>query len=65
MTEAHEENVPAPQSAADDFERGAEDDGVDVSLIRWLLSLSAAERLAVLQAQATSLAKLRNAVAER
>jgi hypothetical protein len=32
------------------------DDGVDVSLIRWMLSLSADERLAVLQGFADSAA---------
>jgi len=32
------------------------DDGVDVSLIRWMLSLSAEERLAVLQGFADSVA---------
>ena len=32
------------------------DDGVDVSLIRWMLSLSADERLAVLQGFADSVA---------
>jgi len=36
------------------------DDGVDVSLIRWTLSLSASERLALLQRQANSLSKLRD-----
>lgn len=34
--------------------------GVDVSLIRWLLSLTPAQRLAVLQGAAQSLARLRN-----
>jgi hypothetical protein len=34
------------------------DDGVDVSLIRWMLSLSADERLAVLQGFADSVAAL-------
>ena len=66
MSEVHQEGGnPAPDSAAVDPDRDAEDDGVDVTLIRWLLSLSVAERLAVLQAQATSLAKMRDAVAER
>ena len=36
-----------------------------MSLIRWLLSLSVRERLAVLQAQASALAKMRDALAER
>jgi hypothetical protein len=34
------------------------DDGVDVSLIRWMLSLTPAERLAVLQGFADSVAEL-------
>lgn len=34
------------------------DDGVDVSLIRWMLSLSPEERLAVLQGFADSIAEL-------
>ena len=33
--------------------------GVDVSLVRWMLALTPAERLAVLQGAATSLASLR------
>jgi len=34
------------------------DDGVDVTLIRWMLSLSPEERLAVLQGFADSVAEL-------
>jgi hypothetical protein len=34
------------------------DDGVDVTLIRWMLSLSAEERLAVLQGFVDSVAEL-------
>jgi hypothetical protein len=34
------------------------DDGIDVSLIRWMLSLSPDERLAVLQGFADSVAEL-------
>lgn len=41
------------------------DDGVDATLIRWLLSLSVGERLAVLQAQSSALVRLRDAAAER
>jgi hypothetical protein len=36
------------------------DDGVDVTLIRWMLGLSPKERLAVLQGFADSVAALRN-----
>lgn len=38
-----------------------EDDGVDVSLIRWMLSLSHKERLSVLQQTVNSIIRLRNA----
>ncbi|HUT53699.1 MAG TPA: hypothetical protein VM658_09925 [bacterium] len=37
------------------------DDGVDVGLIRWMLSLSPRERLQVLQQNVNSLLKLRHA----
>ncbi len=37
------------------------EDGVDLTLIRWMLSLSPAERLAVLQANVRSIVRLRNA----
>ena len=43
----------------------SEEDGVDVSLIRWVLSLTVDERLALLQRQADSLTRLRNAASER
>lgn len=36
------------------------DDGVDLTLIRWMLSLTPAERLAVLQANARAIVRLRN-----
>lgn len=35
------------------------EDGVDVTLIRWMLSLSPAERLAVLQGNVKSILELR------
>ncbi|TDJ74949.1 MAG: hypothetical protein E2O39_04375 [Planctomycetota bacterium] len=41
------------------------EDGGDASLIRWLLSLSVGERLAVLQAQAAALARFRDAATQR
>jgi len=40
------------------------DDGVDVTLIRWLLGLSVRERLEVLQAQTECIMKLRDAAAK-
>jgi hypothetical protein len=36
------------------------DDGVDLTLIRWMLSLTPAERLQVLQQAVRSLQRLRN-----
>jgi hypothetical protein len=41
------------------------DDGVDVSLIRWMLSLSPSERLATLQGFVDGIAKLRRGLATR
>jgi hypothetical protein len=38
-----------------------ENDGVDVSLIRWMLSLSHKQRLLVLQQNVNSILSLRNA----
>ena len=40
------------------------DDGVDVTLIRWLLGPSVQERLEILQAQAECITKLRDAAAQ-
>jgi hypothetical protein len=37
------------------------DDGVDVTLIRWILSLTPAQRLEVLQQNVNSIVALRNA----
>jgi hypothetical protein len=37
---------------------GSDDDGVDVTLIRWMLSLSPEERLAVLQGFVDSIAAM-------
>ena len=41
------------------------DDGVDLTLIRWMLSLTPAERLQVLQQSVESLLSLRDASANR
>ena len=41
------------------------DDGVDLTLIHWLLSLTPAERLAVLQSNMRSLEALRGAADRR
>lgn len=45
--------------------RARADDGVDVSLIHWMLSLTPRERLLVLQSNLRSIAKLRAARARR
>ena len=37
------------------------DDGVDVTLIRWMLSLSPSQRLRILQRNVRSIIRLRNA----
>ena len=42
-----------------------QDDGVDVTLIRWMLSLTPAERLEVLQSNIRSLETLRGAANRR
>jgi len=41
------------------------DDGVDVTLVRWVLSLSPQERLGLLQANADALVRLRDEVASK
>ena len=41
------------------------EDGVDLTLIRWMLSLTPAERLQVLQQSVNSLLRLRHGKAER
>ena len=48
---------PAPQNVT-----GYSEDGVDLTLIRWMLSLTPAERLAVLQANVRSIQRLRDAI---
>jgi hypothetical protein len=47
---------PRRRTSADPANSG---DGIDVTLIRWMLSLRPAERLEVLQASAGSLERLR------
>jgi hypothetical protein len=53
---------PGPAEAA---REPTPDDGVDVTLIRWTLSLAPRERLALLQANAEALARLQDAAAAR
>jgi len=47
------------EAAISDFEHEYSADGVDLTLIRWMLSLTPAERLQVLQQNVNSIAKLR------
>jgi hypothetical protein len=56
------EGDSAGSSARPEAER---DDGVDVSLIRWMLSLTPSERLAVLQGFIDDIAKLRSGIVTR
>lgn len=52
--------IPHPvRPAPSEHDEG--DDGIDVSLIRWTLSLSPQERLEVLQANADALVRLQDA----
>jgi hypothetical protein len=46
-------------------EQTRSEDGVDLTLIRWMLSLTPAERLQVLQQSVQSLLRLRDAKAKR
>lgn len=48
----HEPDMPAD---------AATDDGVDITLIRWMLSPTPMQRLSVLQQQVDAIAKLRDA----
>jgi hypothetical protein len=50
------EEVPATQSGQIAYS----DDGIDLTLIRWMLSLTPSERLQVLQRNVQSLARLCN-----
>ncbi|MEM9381591.1 MAG: hypothetical protein AAGB93_16670 [Planctomycetota bacterium] len=58
------DTTDAPPPIPDDAPRLGED-GVDVSLIRWMLSMSAQERLRTLQAQSDALTALRDAAGQR
>jgi hypothetical protein len=56
----HHDQAESAQAA--DHEALYSDDGVDLTLIRWMLALTPTERLQVLQEQAWSLARLCHAV---
>lgn len=57
---AHAPVPPAPESTAD--KRTHSEDGVDLTLIRWMLSLTPAERLEVLENNVRSIMRLRGEV---
>lgn len=48
-----------------DNEGEVNDDGVDVTLIRWMLSLTPEERLEVLENQVRALQELRDAIGDQ
>ncbi|MFT5287985.1 MAG: hypothetical protein ACI8QS_000235 [Planctomycetota bacterium] len=58
-------NTPRPVQSGRGVELGCAeskadiDDGVDVTLVRWMLSLSPAERLATLQRNVNAVARIR------
>jgi hypothetical protein len=64
---AHETspNPVTSQESKPEIEPTHSSDGVDLTLIRWMLSLTPAERLQVLQQSVESLLSLRDARAKR
>jgi hypothetical protein len=60
MTDPIDDNTGATRNSTERSE-SAGDDGVDITLIRWMLSLSPRERLRVVQDTAESILRLRNA----
>ncbi len=52
--------IDTPDLPHDKDRRSHSEDGVDLTLIRWMLSLTPAERLQVLQGHVRSVLKLRN-----
>lgn len=51
--------VPDPQPPTDCSQTDYSEDGVDLTLIRWMLSLTPAERLQVLQRQVNDILAIR------
>jgi hypothetical protein len=58
--ESSEADEPAPAGPPAELPTHS-DDGVDLTLIRWMLSLTPAERLQVLQDNVNAILKIRNA----
>ena len=50
---------PAPKTERVELEQDRSDDGVDLTLLRYLLSLTPAERLLLLQNNLNALARIR------
>jgi hypothetical protein len=63
MCDMAEGNSPSADSFGN--EQTHSEDGVDLTLIRWMLSLTPAERLQVLQQSVQSLLRLRDVKAKR
>jgi hypothetical protein len=59
MSEPIDTPLPSPERPVPE----AADDGIDVSLIRWTLSLTPQQRLEVLQANAEALVRLQHVAA--
>jgi hypothetical protein len=53
-------NLPRDEAAPPEDRPAYSEDGVDLTLIRWMLSLTPAERLQVLQDTIRSIKELRN-----
>lgn len=60
MTNREHQNKP--QTVGQDAKRTHSEDGVDLTLIRWMLSLTPAERLTVLQNTIRSFKRLTDGV---
>lgn len=60
-TDVNPEGPRPPAEKADVPARAHSEDGVDLTLIRWMLSLTPVERLQVLQDNVNSLLELRSA----
>ena len=60
MAEGNPSNIGRGTSRLPAYEQTHSEDGVDLTLIRWMLSLTPAERLQVLQQSVQSLLRLRD-----
>jgi hypothetical protein len=60
MSQDRAETVPLPEPPAGEDRPAYSDAGVDLTLIRWMLSLTPAQRLEVLQQHIRSVLRLRH-----